>query len=106
MARNKYYASAHWRALKRACHERDNWRCVVPSCGSADRIVCDHIKTRPNSDVPTSLDTLGNVRTLCDYHDRQVKERADGRRRQGGKLYVKGADASGIPTDPRHHWRQ
>jgi hypothetical protein len=98
MARNAYYRTLHWRALKRATHERDGWRCVVAGCGSTDAIVCDHIATRPNSDVPTHADVITNTRTLCGFHDRQVKEQANGQRRNGGALVPRMTfDADGWP---------
>jgi hypothetical protein len=84
MARNTYYRSAHWRALKRACHIRDGRMCTVPGCAGTDGLVADHIQTRPNSDGPTWADQLGNLRTLCGHHDRQVKEAASGKRGNGG----------------------
>lgn len=107
MAKNKYYYTPHWAALKRACHERDGWRCTVPGCQTATyRLTCDHIRTRPNVDYPTAADVLANLRTLCGNHDRQVKELASGLRRQGGKLIVKGCDATGRPLDPNHPWHR
>ena len=90
MARNRYYQTAHWKALKRATHDRDGWRCII--CGSPERLVCDHIVTRPNVDQPTPSDVLSNTRTLCDIHDRKVKEDAAGKRRGGGALTVIGLD--------------
>jgi hypothetical protein len=105
MARNSYYRTPHWSALKHACHERDGWRCTVSGCQTpAYRLTCDHIKRRPNVDYPTAYDVLSNVRTLCGNHDAQVKELASGRRRQDGKLIVKGAKADGTPLDPNHPW--
>lgn len=104
MARNRYYLTPHWRALKRACHERDNWRCVA--CGSSSRLVCDHIRTRPNVDYPTPADVLTNTRTLCDDCDRRIKERANGARRRDGNLIVRGCTADGSPLDPRHPWHK
>jgi hypothetical protein len=106
VARNKYYYSKHWKALKKACHRRDGWRCTVPGCGSSERLVCDHIQTRPNSDYPTYYDVLENVRTLCGYHDYQVKEKPGERlgarpRRQPRPI---GCDAAGLPVDPAHPW--
>ena len=106
MARNAYYNSAHWKGLKRATHERDGWRCVVPGCGSSTRLVCDHVVTRPNVDYPTQLDTLANTRTLCGVHDRQIKEQANGYRRRSGKPVVSGCTADGSPLDPRHPWHR
>ena len=107
MARNTYYQSSHWKALKKACHERDGWKCVVPGCTSprGKGLTCDHIETRPNVSYPTPADVLPNTRTLCDFHDRQIKEKADGERRKGGVATVKGCDADGWPLDPNHSWR-
>jgi hypothetical protein len=99
MARNAYYKTPHWRALKQATHKRDGWRCTVPGCTSTDRMVCDHIETRPNVDYPTSLDVLSNTRTLCDRHDRQIKEGRDGQRMRGGSARVVGSDADGWPLN-------
>lgn len=104
MARNRYYDSRHWDLLKQRCHQRDDWCCTVPGCGSRERLVCDHIATRPNVDQPTSADVLANVRTLCGQHDRQLKERPGGDRRRQGKAKVIGCDATGMPVDPLHHW--
>lgn len=106
MARNGYYRTAHWRTLKRATHDRDRWRCVVPGCGSRVSIVCDHIQTRPNVDQPTLFDQLSNTRTLCGVHDRQVKEQRGGARRRGGKPVVSGCTVDGSPIDPRHPWHR
>lgn len=35
------------------------------------------------------------TRSLCDDHDRSIKEMSDGRRRYGGKLIVKGCFPDG-----------
>jgi hypothetical protein len=35
-----------------------------------------------------------------------VKELASGKRRQGGKLIVKGATVDGTPLDPNHPWNR
>ena len=98
MARNAYYRSQHWRDLKCATHERDGWRCVVPGCDSSEHLVCDHIETRPNVDHPTPLDVIANTRTLCGFHDRQVKETTTGARRRNGTLALKGSGADGWPN--------
>jgi hypothetical protein len=98
MARNAYYQSRHWRDLKRTTHERDHHRCVVPGCGSSDKLVCDHIETRPNVDYPTPADVLANTRTLCDLHDRQIKENRHGVRGRHGKTSLVGSDADGWPA--------
>jgi hypothetical protein len=106
MARNRYYQSSHWRALKRATHERDGWKCVVPGCGSSVQLVCDHIVNRPNVDQPTRLDVITNTRTLCGLHDRQLKEKRNGERRREGKPIVSGCDVDGNPRDPGHPWNR
>lgn len=103
MARNSYYRSSHWQALRSAALKRDRHRCTAPGCTAKGTHV-DHIKTRPNSDGPTLADILPNLRTLCASHDAQVKELASGKRRQGGKLVVKGCKADGTPKDPNHPW--
>jgi len=103
MARNSYYRSTHWRALRTAALKRDRYRCTVPGCTGKGTHV-DHIETRPNSDGPTQQDTLSNLRTLCASHDAQIKEMASGKRRQDGKLIVKGCTADGTPIDPSHPW--
>jgi hypothetical protein len=104
MARNNYYKSGHYLALKRATHERDGWKCTIHGCGSSKGLVCEHIKTRPNVSYPTPLDVLDNTTSLCGFHDRQTKEMADGTRRRGGRHVVSGCDAEGTPRDPRHPW--
>lgn len=99
-----YYSSKHWKALRSQALARDGHRCTVQGCNSTYRPHVDHIKTRPRVEHPTVFDVLPNLRTLCDAHDRQVKERSSGRRANGGKLTVKGCGADGTPADPNHHW--
>lgn len=107
MARNNYYSSPHWRALKRATHERDGWKCVVPGCTTpTHRLTCDHIKRRPNVSQPTAFDVIGNTRTLCGNHDARIKEAPSGKRRGNGKLVVSGCDVTGRPIDPNHPWNR
>jgi hypothetical protein len=105
MARNAYYTTPHWKALKEACHRRDGYRCTVPGCQTPTyRLTCDHIERRPNVDHPTPFDGLSNTRTLCGNHDAQVKELPSGLRRRDGKAIVKGVDTNGRPLDPSHPW--
>ncbi|TAX10752.1 HNH endonuclease [Rhizobium leguminosarum] len=106
MERNRYYQSAHWRSLKHATHQRDGWKCTVIGCGSSAELVCDHIQTRPNVDRPTSADTLANTRTLCGFHDRQIKESSTGKRRREGQATVVGCRPDGTPLDPNHPWHR
>lgn len=94
-----YYASSHWRDLRRLCLERDRWRCTVPGCH--DRaVIADHIQRRTDSPDPTPLDALSNLRSLCRLHDGQVKETARGDRAMRGAFRVIGCDAAGWPLDP------
>lgn len=106
MPRNAYYKTPHWLALKRACHQRDGWRCVVPGCQTPTyRLTCDHIKRRPQGiPTPTAFDVLPNLRTLCGNHDAQTKEAPSGKRRNEGVLSVRGCDLNGRPIDPLHPW--
>jgi 5-methylcytosine-specific restriction endonuclease McrA len=104
MARNSYYRSAHWKALREAALRHYGRRCSVPGCGGTHGLTVDHRSTRPNSDFPTAADTLGNLRILCSTCDRKVKELADGRRRNGG--IIPGADFRGVPVDPNHWWHR
>ena len=108
MPGNPYYHSAHWKALKRAAHERDGWRCTVPGCRTPlHELTADHINARPRGvPTPTPFDVLSNLRTLCGNHDRSIKERADGTRKGGGRLIVRGCDANGRPLDPNHPWNK
>ena len=95
----RFYASPTWRALRRAALERDGFLCVVSGCGRRATHV-DHIERRPHVATPSAADRLDNLRSLCAFHDAQVKEGADGRRRRGGRCAVRGADRDGWPLDP------
>ncbi len=91
-----YYQTAHWRALRKQCLERDRYRCSTPHCPRPGRV--DHIETRPNVPTPTALDVLSNLRTLCRSCDAQIKERGpDGKRNRGGVARVRGCDVNGWP---------
>ncbi|QIG99172.2 HNH endonuclease [Bradyrhizobium sp. 6(2017)] len=94
-----YYKTAHWRRLRKARLMVDGFTCVVRGCGQPAKVV-DHIITRRKG----GPDTVENTRSLCDWHDRQIKEMGDGRRRNGGRLVVKGCFADGTPRDPNHPW--
>lgn len=107
MASSPYYRTPHWKALRREALERDGYHCVVAGCrhsAATSVLFVDHIKTRPNLPHPTPRDVLGNLRTLCQSHDSQVKEQRGGERRREGRLMVKGCDPSGRPLDPNHPW--
>lgn len=99
MSRDPYYSSKAWRALRLLALDRDLWRCTAPGCREQARFV-DHIIRRRDG----GPDTLENLRSLCAYHDNQVKEQADGKRRHGGRLHAVGCDAQGRPLDQGHWW--
>jgi hypothetical protein len=84
---------------------RDGGRCVVPGCGSTEGLVCDHVETRPNSDLPTRADRLDNLRMLCGRHDQMAKEKSSSPGASRRQPRVIGCDASGMPLDPAHPWR-
>lgn len=96
-----YYKSAAWQRLRSARLKLDGYKCIVPGCGRPAKVV-DHIKRRRDG----GADTIANTRSLCDEHDRAVKELPNGRRRAGGKLVVRGCDADGFPLDPNHSWHK
>lgn len=104
-AANPFYFTAEWRALRKACLERDGYSCRVQGCGFYAP-VADHIETRPpDATTLTPQDRLDNLRALCRSHDAQVKEQRRGSsaaRKQGGVFRVKGCDDDGWPYDPRH----
>ncbi len=59
---SRKHASLHagrWAATRRACFDRDNWRCVA--CGRAGRLEADHIDRDWRGD-PYDPD---NLQTLC-----------------------------------------
>jgi len=108
MARQSYYDTPHWKALKAAALKRDRYQCTVPGCGATratSRLTVDHIEPRPRGATePTDKDVLHNLRTLCKTHDNQVMQNSDGRRRGGGSFTVGGCDEDGFPIDPNHPW--
>lgn len=94
-----FYQSRTWRRLRAARLRMDRGVCVVPGCGKKASTV-DHVVARRAG----GPDTLGNLRSLCRDHDHAVKELPNGKRRNDGKLVVKGAFSDGSPRDPRHPW--
>jgi 5-methylcytosine-specific restriction protein A len=82
------------------CLQRDGYRCTTPGCGGTDELTADHIQSRRGG----GPDILSNLRTLCGACDRQVKERPDGTRPNGGVPRAKGVTADGRPRDPAHPW--
>jgi 5-methylcytosine-specific restriction enzyme A len=102
MPNDPYYRSKQWRERRAYVLERDRYTCVVRGCGQPATYV-DHIVSRRHggSDHPS------NLRSLCQFHDGQVKEMPNGgQRRNAGELRVIGCDAKGWPLDPLHPWNQ
>jgi 5-methylcytosine-specific restriction enzyme A len=62
-----FYATPEWEALRKACLERDGYRCVI--CG-APAVVADHIISRKRG----GLDRLDNLRSLCRTDDNRLRE--------------------------------
>ncbi|MFZ0458229.1 MAG: HNH endonuclease signature motif containing protein [Rhodoplanes sp.] len=96
---NPYYRTPEWRVLRATRLRLDGYRCAVPGCPVRASVV-DHIVARRRG----GGDVLGNLRSLCDAHDRMLKERPDGRRANGG--LIKGCDRRGMPIDPGHWWNR
>jgi hypothetical protein len=99
MPSDPYYKTDHWRRSRAARLRLDRNTCVVPGCGKRATTV-DHIKRRRDG----GTDTIENTRSLCTEHDHSIKELSTGKRRNGGKLVVKGCFADGSPRDPTHPW--
>lgn len=97
MPNDPFYKTKAWREARTRRLALDGGMCTVPGCGCA-AVIVDHLK-------PRSLNIL-DMRSLCRTHDNQVKEGANGRRRNGGCLTVKGCDANGVPLDPGHPWHK
>jgi len=97
MPNDPFYKTAAWRTARAQRLALDRHICTVQGCGHR-ALVVDHIK-------PRSL-AMRDLRSLCRYHDNQVKEGADGQRRNGGRFTVPGCDANGLPLDPNHPWRR
>ena len=94
-----FYKSSLWLRLRAAVIRRSRGICEVPGCGVPGKVV-DHVIARGAG----GPDALGNLRHLCREHDNQVMQRADGKRRSGGALTVKGCYPDGSPRDPNHPW--
>ena len=99
------YDSLAWKLLRLATRRRDRFRCVV--CGAdvsaSGAARSDHIVSvdeRPDLALVAS-----NIRTLCVEHDNQAhREKGHGKERDA-RFVVRDVDASGMPLDPAHPWR-
>lgn len=99
MPGDPYYSTPQWRTLRAQALARDGYHCTVPGCPDRATTV-DHIRSRKRG----GADVLHNLRSLCDHHDRTIKERPSGERGHSGRLFVHGVDVAGIPLDRNHHW--
>lgn len=99
MPGDPYYRTAHWLRLRTATLERDNHTCVIPGCGLRAKVV-DHIIHRKRG----GRDDMSNTRSLCRYHDNQLKELNGKRRRDVAR--VPGSNSAGTPNDPNHFWNK
>lgn len=73
-----YYQSAEWKALRKACLQRDLYRCTLalPGCLHTASIA-DHIVSRRKG----GTDTIENLRSVCRSCDNRLKEDHLGERR-------------------------
>ena len=99
MAVDPYYLTPEWKALRRACLERDGFLCV--SCGER-AVVADHIIGRRRwfaENRAGSPDVLSNLRSMCLSCDRRITEHPStgGQRRNGGSTGVIGVDGFPVP---------
>jgi hypothetical protein len=92
MPSDPFYRSTAWRRLRAARLRMDGHRCVVPGCGQPAKYV-DHIVPRRDG----GGDALSNLRSLCAYHDNAIRQDRHGKRRMGGKFYVRDCNADGSP---------
>jgi 5-methylcytosine-specific restriction endonuclease McrA len=101
MPGDRFYHTMEWQNLRAAALRRDGYRCTVKGC-SARATHVDHVISRRDG----GPDVLSNLRSLCKQHDNQVMQGPDGKRRSGGRPFLKGCDADGMPLDPAHWWKQ
>lgn len=105
-----FYDSPAWKQVRRLALIRDRFCCVICGCSvrGKGKSRVDHIHSihaRPDLAL-----VLSNLRTLCTLHDAQAHREKGGApdaSRQGKRntrFVIKGADASGMPTDPGHPW--
>jgi len=95
------YDSKGWKTLRAECLQATPW-CVL--CAERGIItpatVVDHIV--PHKGDEALFYDFDNLQSLCkgchDRHKQRAEKRADG--------LIQGADASGTPTDPNHHWNR
>ena len=96
-----FYRSREWRSLVASVWLRARGKREVPGCYKRGKVV-DHIVARKDG----GPDSMANCRLLCAAHDNQVKEDATGKRRSGGRLFVRGCRPDGTPLDPGAWWNK
>jgi hypothetical protein len=99
MPGDTFYTTPAWRTLRirvlKAQHFRCAWCGVSIARPGTARI--DHVLTRrERPDLALQATNVRGLCTLCDARRHAEKGRAD--------IERVGADASGWPRDPRHHW--
>jgi len=95
------YDTKTWKVLRAECLYVTPW-CVL--CAQRDiytpATVVDHIK--PHKGDEALFFNFDNLQSLCkachDRHKQRAEKRKDG--------LIQGADATGTPTDPNHHWNR
>lgn len=92
-----FYLTPLWRALRRACLERDGNKCTVAGCNGTERLTADHIIPRRKG----GADALSNLRTLCQPCHSRITRKGN-----IGDVSAKGCDAQGRPLDPDHPWHK
>jgi 5-methylcytosine-specific restriction endonuclease McrA len=101
MPNDPFYRTARWRRVRAEVLARDGYTCVVPGCRRKATHV-DHIHPRRSG----GTDHANNLRSLCPFHDSQIKEMPSGQRFNRGELTVPGVDPRGRPLDSGHHWNR
>ena len=99
----KFYADSAWKRFAKA-YLAAHPSCVVPGCG-APATHADHIRAIAAGGDPWGAQ---NLQPLCTAHHNQKTAIFDRPSRPSAKtrLSVRGADASGMPLDPLHHWNK
>jgi 5-methylcytosine-specific restriction endonuclease McrA len=99
-----FYHSPRWRALRLVALRRDRWRCTIcgVSVSAKGQARVDHI--HPRTTHPHLELALDNLRTLCPRCDNQG-HREKGSHSARREVRFNAFNASGMPLDPNHHWR-
>lgn len=94
------YRTPQWRALRAAILWRDP---ICRACRMKPSSHVDHIKAhRGDQDLFWDPGNLQGLCASCHAHKTYFKDRGFGRKPKDAPL--KGTEATGLPTDPSHHW--